>query len=356
MIRIMIVDDSETEIALLKSIIQTQSDMEVIACARNGKEAVELAKKLKPNLITMDIHMPIQNGFEAIRIIMMECPTPIVVISSRVNDVNSDTTFLAMEAGALTAIDKPVNSKHPSYPIIANRTIELLRSMAEIKVVRRRPASKKHPKEKFDKIEDASTPAPNTKFCRNNYELIAIGCSVGGPQALKSILEKLPADFPVPIVVVQHMTPGFIENFSKWLNHECKINIKCVSNHEPLLPGTVYLAPDNYHLRVQHMNYQLVANTQKAEPVCGFHPSINVLMHSVARSCGANAVAMLLTGMGNDGSQGLVEVKSKKGHTIIQDSGSCVVFGMAGVAQSLGGVDVVVDLDKIADYLIKITS
>ena len=347
MIKILIADDSETETKLLRYMIHSESDMEVIGCAKNGKEAVEMAKRLKPDLITMDINMPVQNGFEAIQAIMMNNPTPIVVISSTVNDSGLNTAFLALDAGALSVIDKPVNIQDPNFERVRKDMIDILRVMAEIKVVTKRPKIKAA----LDNII-----SPNSKLCKRSYELVAIGSSVGGPQALKNILSKLPADFPVPIVIVQHMTPGFIEGFCKWLNQYSKLHVKCVGYNEILKSGNVYVAPDHHHFKIAHdSNNNLVAHLYKGEPVNGFHPSINVMFHSIARNFADKSIAMLLTGMGNDGSQGLLEIKQKHGHTLIQDPESCVVFGMAGVAQSLGGADTVVELDKIADYLIKIT-
>lgn len=346
MINILIADDSETETILLTHIFQKEKDMRVIGCAKNGKEAVDMAVNLKPDLITMDINMPILNGFEATRLIMMSNPIPIVVISSTVNDLNLNTTFLALEAGALSVLAKPVDALNPLFLPTCKRMITLIRSMAEIKVIKRRFT-----------IGQASHKSPvllSQEFQGMEYEIVAIGSSVGGPQALKIILSQLPADFSVPIVIVQHMTPGFIEGLCQWLDLYCPLTIKCASNQEVLRGGTVYFAPDKYHLKIQRTRTDLVALLQEGESVSGFYPSITVLLESIAKTCGKNAIGMLLTGMGSDGANGLFDVKSNKGHTLIQDSASCIVFGMGGVAQSLGAVDKIVELDQIADYLIKI--
>jgi two-component system chemotaxis response regulator CheB len=345
MINILIVDDSPTETELLKALFEAEKDMRVIGCAKNGEEAIALTQRLKPDIITMDIIMPIKNGFEATRWIMSKQPTPIVVISSAANDKVLNTTFLALEAGALSVLEKPVGPNAAAFPMMSQRIIDTVRSMSQIKVIKRRfhiPLKKLSPVTQFEAK-------------RGQYEIIAIGVSVGGPQALKTIFSKLPAQFPIPIVVVQHMTSGFIQGFAHWLNKNCALTVKNAEHNEPLLGGTIYFAPDNHHLEIHRRQEKLIASLIKKDPVSGFCPSATVLLQSVAKVSGSQAIGILLTGMGNDGAQGLLELKQAKGHTLIQDKESAVVFGMAGVAESLNAVDKVVILDKLADYLIDIT-
>lgn len=345
MINILIVDDSPTEIQLLKALFEAEKDMHVVGSALNGEEAITLAEKLKPDIITMDIIMPIKNGFQATRAIMSQHPVPIVVISSAANDSVLNTTFLAMEAGALSVLEKPVGPESPSFQLLRRRIIDTVRSMSQIKVITRRFYS------------------PNTKISsppiglvkQGQYEIIAIGVSVGGPQALKTIFSKLPANFPIPIVVVQHMTTGFIEGFTHWLNKYCDLTVKNAQDKEALMGGFIYFAPDHHHLHINRRSGKLIAELVKSKPVSGFCPSATVLLQSVAKISGQHAIGILLTGMGNDGAEGLLELKNAKGHTLIQDQESAVVFGMAGVAQSLNAVDKIVNLDKLSDYLIAIT-
>jgi two-component system chemotaxis response regulator CheB len=346
MINILIVDDSETEAQLLKSLFEAEKDMRVIGHAKNGQEAIDLTLKLKPDIITMDILMPIKNGVEATRVIMSKTPTPIVVISSTTNDVVLNTTFLALEAGALSVLEKPVNPQSVEFDAMRKRIVTTVRSMSQIKVITRR--FHLHTKQ-------ISPPLYKTQMT-NKYEIIAIGVSVGGPQALKAIFSKLPANFPIPIVVVQHMTPGFIQGFAHWLDKNCVLTVKNAEQNEPLVGGTIYFAPDNYHLVINRRHGKLIANLIKSPPVSGFCPSATVLLQSVAEVSGHHGVGILLTGMGNDGAQGLLELKKAKGHTFIQDQESTVVFGMAGIALSLNAIDKIVNLDKIADYLIEITN
>lgn len=340
MIKILIADDSATETALLRHIFEQEQDMQVIGCATNGQEAVMLAEKLKPDLITMDIVMPIMNGFEATQLIMMNYPIPIVVISSTLKNQDLDNTFLAMDAGAVSVIEKPVNILDPANKTARKRIIDLIRSMAEIKVIKRRFT------------DSYQSPKPlNPKVQEVNYEVLAIGASVGGPQALTTILSLLPANFPIPIVIVQHITVGFLEGLSVWLNQKSLLTIKCAQDQEILKPGTVYFAPENYHLEIKRVGNNLVTHYHSGPPVSGFCPSITVLFQSVAKVCGYKAIGMLLTGMGSDGAQGLLELKQKKAQTLVQDEKSSVVFGMAKVALSLGAVDHIIELDQIVDYL-----
>jgi len=345
MIKILIVEDSPTEGELLKYIFKSVADFEVIGHARNGLEGVKLAESLKPDLITMDIVMPVLDGIQAIRQIMSKTPVPIVVISSKLNDQSLNATFNALEAGAVSVLDKPDNITSPKFETTKKYIIDIIRSMAEINVIKRR-FNVKTQIEKFPYIIPKQHP---------KYELIALGASVGGPNALKTILGPLPANFPIPIVIVQHMTKGFINGFAKWLDQQCKLDVKTAEDQETLVKGTVYFAPDNGHLEIHNKNGAIKARIVDSLPVSGFRPSISVLFHSLANTCGKNAIGGLLTGMGNDGAAGLLELRERGGATFIQDPDSAVVFGMAGVAESLGAAQEVIELSQVADYLIKIT-
>lgn len=342
MINILIVDDSKTEAQLFKHLFESQSDMRVIGCAKDGREAVEMAARLKPDLITMDLEMPVMDGHTATRLIMSQHPVPIVVISSKLDATSVDMTYLALDAGAVSVLAKPMNIGSKQFERDKRQIIDTVRSMAEIKVIKRR----------FNvKVSDESVVIPITVTEKSrHFELVVIGTSVGGPQTLKTIFSQL-SDFPVPIVIVQHMTKGFMEGFTRWLNNNISLTAKNVANEEILQPGVIYFAGDDVHFTVQRHNQDLVAKLRPGEPVAGFCPSITVLMQSVAETCGKDAIGILLTGMGNDGAQGLLALKNAGAHTFIQDPKSCVVFGMGGVAESLGAVDKVVEMNQIAAYL-----
>lgn len=336
MIKILIIDDSLTEFNILKNIFSSESDMEVIGYAKNGQEGFDLALKLRPDLITMDIQMPVMDGFEATRLIMSQCPTPIVVISSKVDDNEISMTYKALDVGALTVLGKPIDVTAADFDKKRKHIIDTVRSMSEIKMVTRKYKSEK-------------------KTLSRKFQVIAMGASVGGPPVLKKILSAFPTNFHMPIVVVQHIAEGFIGGFVKWLNDSCALTVKQAEDCELLQSGTVYFASDNRHLTIIKAKDNFRIKLVSGPPVSGFCPSVTELFRSVAKGCDKNAVGVLLTGMGSDGAQGLLEMKNAGAHTLIQDPESAVVFGMAGVAQSLGAADKVVELDQIADYLLRIT-
>jgi two-component system chemotaxis response regulator CheB len=343
MIKILIVDDSKTATAILKSLIEAEPDMTIIGEASDGQMAVAMSAKLKPDLITMDINMPVLNGYDATRLIMSQNPTPVVIISSNINKESMNASFEALEAGAVSVLPKPVDIATAKFQVERHYFIDTLRSMAQIKVFKRRfntPATGNHVQAKG-----------SSTFKQIHYEILAIGASVGGPQALHYILSKLPSNFPMPIVIVQHMAPGFIHGLATWLDESIEIDVKIADDNEILANGVVYFAPDGKHLTVQK-NKSIRAVLKDTDPVSGFKPSITVLLESVAKTYGQTALAALLTGMGSDGAQGLLEIKKMKGKTFIQDAESAVVFGMAGVAQSLGAADKVISLVKMPEYLI----
>ncbi len=340
----MIVDDSPTETLILKRLFESESDIEVIACAKDGLEAIKLAEKLHPDVITMDIIMPVVGGVEAIKRIMSTCPVPIVVISSRLGDEVLNAGFRALEAGALAVLDKPVSITSPESKYQLKNLVSTVRAMAEIKVIKRRFAATVPVANKID-----------NSLKQRHFEVVAIGASAGGPQALKLILASLPENFPLPILVVQHMTRGFMQGFVEWLDNETPLKINYAKHNEIVRSGNVYFAPDDHHLEIARQTSQLVIKLTQKEPSNGFRPSVSVLFNSVAKVCGDRSLAVLLTGMGRDGADGMLEIKHANGHTIVQDQESAVVFGMPGIALSLNAVDKVVSLEQIAGYLVSVT-
>lgn len=347
MIRVLTIDDSESFLSLLQQIIDLQPDMQVVGNARNGLEGIKLVNALKPDLITMDTHLPIMDGYTATRQIMMQNPTPIVMVTSSFSRKDLDLTFKALDAGALCVLSKLKDID--KNPAALRDFITTLRAMAEIKVIKRRFPSliKNH------MPITTATPSPANKYIK--YEVIAIGASVGGPQALKQILSQLPSQFPLPIAVVQHMMTGFIGSYAQWLNDSTQLKVKIVEDMEPLIAGTVYFAPDDLHFLVKRNNDVLTAKLEKGPCIDGFCPSITALFKSIAKVCENRAVGVILTGMGSDGAAGLFDLKKSDSHTIIQDAETAVVFGMAGVAQEMGAVEQVVQLNQMAEYLIEIT-
>lgn len=345
--RLLIVDDSQTMRQVLTHIFSKEPDLQVVGTAKNGKEAVELVEKLQPDVITMDICMPSMDGIEAINRIMSSFPTPIVVISSKLDDESLNASFRALEAGALSVLEKPADFLSEKFALEKRKMIDTVKAMAGVKVFKRRFSTKT---KKYELVLTKDT----AKI--RQLEVIGIGASVGGPHALKRILVELPKHFPVPIVVVQHMTPGFIDGFVAWLGKYTQLKIKIAADAEVLKPGCVYFAPDNYHLVVQHSQHQLIVRLTNTEPFVGFKPSVSVMFSSIANVLGAKGMGILLTGMGRDGAEGLLDIKRSDGHTIVQDEKSAIVFGMPGVALAINAVDKIVELDKMSDYLIQITN
>ncbi|WP_124949645.1 chemotaxis-specific protein-glutamate methyltransferase CheB [Sulfuriferula thiophila] len=345
MIRILIVEDSQVIALLLKAIFEAESDMQVVGHAKNGREGVQLAHELKPDLITMDIRMPEMDGFEATRMIMANDPAPVVVISSGVDDEELQTTFRAIEEGALSVIEKPPGFAHPDFEVVRRELVETVRAMAEVKVIRRRSLSR---------TTGTGSYALTMQQPAKDYELVAIGCSTGGPQVLQKMLSLLPADFPVPVVVTQHISKGFIGGLVSWLAGNTTLKIKQAEQGEQLQAATVYFAPDDQHLQVIRRGSKLVVKLSADAPENGFRPSASVMLKSVATACASRAVGVLLTGMGVDGADGLLALRQAGGHTLVQDQESAVVYGMPGAAIALDAVDQVVAMDGMATYLCRV--
>jgi len=347
MINILITEDSDVVTLLLKTILEHEPDFNVIGHARNGREAVEMTHELKPDLVTMDIRMPVMDGFEATRIIMNQDPTPIVVISTSIDNEEMRITFRAIEEGALAVLEKPRGLGHPDFENVRREIVDTIRAMAEVKVIRRmkrrnHEVAQLEPVDIFEKAIIQKTRA---------YEIVAIGASTGGPQALQKLLSSLPVGFPIPLVIAQHMSAGFIHGLVYWLQGATLLDVKLAEDGEPLRPGTVYFAPDDHHLVVTRNGNGLRVKLTDDLPVNRFRPSATPLLQSVADVCGGSGVGCLLTGMGVDGAQGLLEIRQAKGHTIIQDKDSCIVFGMPGAALALNAVDQIVRLEQLAAYL-----
>lgn len=341
MIKILITEDSDTIAALLKSLLETEPDMQVIGWAKNGQQAVDMSRKSRPDLITMDIRMPVMDGFEAIRNIMSETPVPIVVVSSGVDD-ELRICFRAIEAGALAVIEKPQYIDPKGFQAISRKLVETVRAMAGVKVVRRYIRQAETPVE-------IRTPMPGVQG--SAFEIIAAGCSTGGPQALQAILSGLPAGFPIPIAVVQHMSQGFLLGMVEWLQKITPLKLKLAEDGERLQPATVYFAPEDRHLILKRTAGGLAAGLLNGPPVGQFRPSVTTLFQSAARVCEKHAIGLLLSGMGDDGAAGLLEMRKAGAHTVIQNKESSVIFGMPGSALTLDAVDKIVELNGIASYL-----
>jgi two-component system chemotaxis response regulator CheB len=338
-IRVLVAEDSPTYRELLVAILQNVPDLQVIGTARDGVEAVRLAKRLKPDVITMDIYMPEMDGFEATRQIMTEIPCPVVIISASTAKGLQDLTFNALRAGALSVLEKPTLQDPPeAYEALAAQ----VKLMSEVKVVRRWAKSMAPSEPKLP----ATTPSPPLVQNGNSkIQLVAIAASTGGPGILAEILSKLPADFPAPILIVQHITPGFGTGLADWLNQQTPLQVRLACHADEPKPDQVLIAPDGAHMGINSMG--LIALSD-APPVHGLRPSADYLFHSIARVYGATAIGIILTGMGSDGAEGLQAMRRTGAHTIAQDKGTCVVFGMPAVAIEFGAAEQVLPAKQIA--------
>jgi two-component system chemotaxis response regulator CheB len=342
-IRVLVVEDSPTARALLVELLRSSPDFEVVGEAENGAEAIERAIALSPDLIIMDVHMPILDGLDATKEIMREAPAPILMVSGSASSSDVAIALSATQAGALMILEKPHSPASPEFKDEAAQFLNMARAMAGVKVVRRwsLPAMGLAAMKRRTPVP---TPTPAVK-------LIALGTSTGGPAALHRILIDLPRDLPVPIVVVQHMARGFIDGLAKWLGANVSLAVTSPMHNQQLRPGTVYLAPDDEHLGVTS---DLRAVLSHAGPVSGFRPSADYLFDSCARALGAGLVAVVLTGMGADGADGLRTVKMRGGRVIAQDERTSVVFGMNQQAIERGLADEVLPLDTIGYRLVEL--
>jgi two-component system chemotaxis response regulator CheB len=344
LIRVLVVDDSTVVRQVLVSMLETVPGFEVVGQARDGEEAVRLTARLRPDVITMDIRMPRLDGLEAIRQIMSSTPTPIVVVAASVYEPDRNIAFSAIEAGALTVVEKPSGISSEAYESARDQLVTTIRLMSDVQVVTLRPgrrADVKPPDRQAGKVDAAGAPSINA-------ELIAIAASTGGPGVLREIFRVLPGDLSIPIVTVQHITPGFAQGFAQWLDGETELQVSLAKDGERLEAGRVLIAPDDAHLTVAQGR---IVRLDNSEPVKGQRPSATRLFDSVAKVYGAASVGVVLTGMGDDGADGLQNLRQSGGHVIAQDEASCVVFGMPKAAIERGFVDRVMSPDKIASVL-----
>jgi two-component system chemotaxis response regulator CheB len=344
LIRVLVVDDSVASRALLARLLQADGHFTVVGTAGDGEDAIAQTALLRPDVITMDIHMPRLDGLSAIRRIMAVTPTPIVVVTASAQKQEVDLAFQALQAGALTVLDKPPGPADPHHSAAARELLTTVRLMSEVRVVRRwTPAM---PSRRANgKVASGAVPAGPAV---GGPRLIALAASTGGPQAIQTVLQSLDHHLTVPMLVVQHISPGFAGGMAEWLAATCPQLVKLAEHGETPVAGTVYLAPSDAHLIVTHRGALALS---KAPPSNGFRPSANVLFESVAECFGSRAIGILLTGMGDDGAAGLGQLRAAGATTIAQDQASSVVFGMPGAAVALDAASRVLPLSSIGGAL-----
>jgi two-component system chemotaxis response regulator CheB len=343
-IRVVVIDDSPTARELLAAILRDAEGIHVVGVGSNGEEAVRLTKRMRPDVVTMDVRMPDMDGLEATRRIMRETPTPIVIVTGSMMRDDIDLTFEALQAGALTVIGKPGLAD----PETCKKVVQTVRLMAGVPVIHHWGKKERPPS------PTAAQPSPPQVAQQlllieidvlRQVQIVGIAASTGGPAALATVLKPLPPDFPLPILVVQHITPGFVAGFAEWLNGQTALRVAIASHGDIPRPGVVLLATDDYHIQVNHRR---VVELSKDPPYKNLRPSANYLFSSLARVYGPQAMGIVLSGMGDDGAEGLEALCRAGGLTVAQDEQSCVVYGMPHEAVVRNAVGGVLSLDQIA--------
>ena len=355
MIRVMVVDDSPLVRKIATDILSSDPGIEVAATAATAEFALNKLERDRPDVITMDMEMPGMGGLEAIRQIMIRRPTPIIVLSAHARK-GAELTLQALEAGAVEFVLKPTTSLSGGLDSVARELIEKVRGANGVaaKPVQARTEGERLQVEKPRRAARARSGRIHRKD-RGGYELVSIGTSTGGPVALKTMLSQLPGDFSLPIVVIQHMPSVFTKAFAERLDSCCALSVKEAEDADSILPGRVLIAPGGYHMTVDRHNALPKVLLNRREPVSGHRPSVDVLMHSVAREYGPQAIGVIMTGMGKDGAAGIRELHQKGGYVIAQDRDSSVIFGMNREVIQNGHADKIARLDGIPDALMERT-
>lgn len=365
-IRVLIVDDSAFMRKVLQSIITSDSQMDVVGEARDGREAVSMNESVRPDVITMDINMPHMDGLQATELIMASNPKPILVVSSESKE-GADITLKALELGAIDFVAKPSSGIDLDMNTVREELLRKIKMVSKVRVVRNATRSKLQHEiansaprtepvtplmNKFReeagtpaKAEPAREPSPfGTGKPQGKFPVVVIACSTGGPATLMNFAPAFPANFPGAVLLVQHMPGTFTGQFSKQLAEVCQIRVKEAENGEILQQGTFYVCPGSHHLRITPTGRITLDDGPR---IAGYRPCADVTLETVAHYAGPMGIAAVLTGMGNDGSRGVQAIKSAGGHVIAQDEATAVIFGMPSEAIKTGAVDQVLPIEQV---------
>lgn len=348
MIKVLIVDDSAVVRSYLAHILNSDPDIQVVGQAENGSQALEFLGSQQPDVITMDIEMPVMDGLEATRRIMESVPVPIVIVSANWEPINVNVTFKAIEAGAVSLMTKPAGLGSPDHSADTAELITLVKNAAVAHVHKLKPR----------RVPDKNINARSLTVLKNSKTLqpvriVAIGASTGGPPVIRQILDSLPRDFPVPIVLVQHISRGFTRGFVDWLDQMSLLRVYVATQGEYIHGGRVYVAPEGFQMGVSNFGSIVLSDDPPEHSV---RPSVSYLFRSAARVYRAAAVGILLTGMGVDGAAELNLIREAGGTTFAQDQKTSVVHGMPGAAIRLGAVDHILNPGEIAARLVDLVA
>ncbi|HYE12137.1 MAG TPA: chemotaxis response regulator protein-glutamate methylesterase [Patescibacteria group bacterium] len=348
-IKVLVVDDSAFMRKVISDILSSDDHIEVIGTAKNGKDGIEKAQLLKPQVITLDVEMPVMDGITALSKLLKLDPEPKVIMLSSLTNNGGEATIKALEAGAIDFVPKPTSSIiHFNIDDIKDDLIKKIKSAItsnSFNYTERSTIPIRQKSEKKDRTQSQS----NLKY------IIAIGTSTGGPRALQQVIPYLPANIPAAVLIVQHMPPGFTKSLAMRLDGLSEINVKEAENGDVLKPGCAYLAPGDYHMFVHEASGEYHIGINQEIPMTGHRPSVNYMMNSVAACGHKNLIAVIMTGMGTDGSIGIGNIKAAGGKTVAQDEETCVVFGMPKAAVTAGVIDKIVPLNDIAKEITKFT-
>lgn len=341
-VRVLVVDDSALMRKLIPIILERDPEIEVVGTAMDGAFAIRKIAELHPDVVTLDLEMPRMDGIETLRMIMRSAPLPVIVFSTHSKE-GAYSTFKALALGAIDFVAKPSDAAAGHLDPIAYQLVE------KIKVAKRAGGPGKLPR-----LMELEPPLPKRKSCTvlAPNRVIAIGISTGGPNALQFLLSQIPADFPATFVVVQHMPEGFTDMFARRLDECCALDVQEAKSGDLLIAGRALICPGNRHIMVRRMPRGEMVVLSDGPPINGHRPSVDVLFHSVAQEFGLTAVGIIMTGMGDDGAEGLGAIKAAGGMTIAQSEDTCVVSGMPRTAILKGYANKVLPLDHLGAFLI----
>ncbi len=346
-IKVLVVDDSTLVRKIVTDSLESDPQIKVVGTAENGEMAVKMAKELNPDVITMDIEMPVMDGLTALRTIIATNPKPVIMLSVFTKH-GAEETFKALEYGAVDFIPKPSSMVSLSLNDIG----ELLRTKVK-SVSKSRVESKDTPVNKRPVVKPEIQAAASLPKKTASSRIVGIGTSTGGPAALMQVFTNIPPDFPSSILVVQHMPEGFTKAFAERLDLMSQLKVKEAQDMDQVLPGCAFVAPGNKHITIEEKNNNRYVRVFDGEKVSGHRPSIDVLFNSLADTTGKNTVAVIMTGMGRDGAEGITRIKNSGGKTIAQNEETSVVYGMNRVAVEKGGIDDVVPLSEIPKKIVE---
>lgn len=351
-IKVLVVDDSAFMRALIKDLLSDDERIQVIGVARNGLDAIEKVKVLKPDVVTMDVEMPIMDGIDALKRIMKETPLPVIMLSSTTIE-GAKSTMLAMEYGAFDFIAKPSGSISLDIYKVKDELISRILEAKSVNITQLTLMTQSYIQKK-DPLANIFKESQGVNQYETNKTLVLIGTSTGGPRALEQVLTRLPKNLAAPILVVQHMPKGFTKSLAERLNTVCAINVKEASNGEILQNGCAYIAPGGKHLELRRVGKTIVTELSTEPPVRGHRPSVDTLFISASKLRGYKKVVAIMTGMGSDGTEGLKRLKQSKDIFAIAESDkTAIIFGMPNSAIKAGCIDAVLELDQIASQITK---